>query len=290
MFLHYMIFKMKKNNYFEGWYLKVTNPELSIAFIPAYHFENNYQSASLQVIYQDKSFFIPFSSKQVLIHKNKFHIEIDKNIFSEQGIYLDIEYGNIKIKGKLLFSAFTPIQYDIMGPFRFIKMQCNHGVLSMQHDVKGELIINDKIYPMNHALGYIEKDWGTSFPKQYFWTQSFLPEGSIMVSIAHIPIYKFAFRGIIAIVYYNQKEYRFASYLNTKIIKYEKDNIIIKQRHLTLIINVLEKKGQPLFAPINGAMNHTIKESITSCIRYRFYNHDILVFDETCDKASYEYR
>lgn len=284
--------KKSKNAFFEGWYVKIENAELSIAFIPAYHItKSGHKSASLQIIWNNHSIYIPFSEKQVLINKKRFHIEIDKNLFNEDGISLDIDFSHYKIQGKLFFSSFTTIKYDIMGIFHFFKkMQCNHGILSMHHKVNGFLQINDKRYDMNNANGYIEKDWGTSFPKHYLWTQCHLTNASIMLSIAHIPIYKYSFQGVIAIVYYNHKEYRFASYLNAKILKYEENHIIIKQHHMILEIIVLNKKGQPLAAPIHGSMNHIIKESILATIQYRFYIHNILVLDEINDKASYEFR
>ena len=69
------------------------------------------------------------------------------------------------VVGKLIFSKFTPLKYDVMGPFRYIPfMQCRHSVFSLAHNIKG-----------NNA---------------------------IMISVADIPIGKISFKGCIGLVYY----------------------------------------------------------------------------------------
>jgi len=59
-----------------------------------------------------------------------------------------------------------------MGIFAYIpKMECSHGVVSMNHGLEGILKINGEEIDFTGGKGYIEKDWGTSFPKQYIWIQ-----------------------------------------------------------------------------------------------------------------------
>jgi hypothetical protein len=48
-----------------------------------------------------------------------------------------------------------------------------------------------------------------------------------MVSVADIPFCFLKFMGCIAIVFYKEKEYRFASYLGARIITMSKDFIIL---------------------------------------------------------------
>ena len=51
-------------------------------------------------------------------------------------------------------------------------MECYHGILSMNHSISGDLIINNKKINFNSGRGYTEKDWGHSFPLGYVWMQS----------------------------------------------------------------------------------------------------------------------
>ena len=57
-------------------------------------------------------------------------------------------------------------------------------------------------------MGYIEKDWGTSFPNKYFWLQCndfATGNASIMISVAEIPFLGTKFTGCICSVYLNGK-------------------------------------------------------------------------------------
>lgn len=71
----------------------------------------------------------------------------------------------------------------------FHLMQCRHSVFSMGHRVDGQLTINGQVYHFQNDMGYIEGDCGSSFPERYIWTQCSFPNGSLMLSVADIPLY-----------------------------------------------------------------------------------------------------
>ena len=121
-----------KKDYFKGWYFKCSNENKTIAFIPAFHQSNHEKTASLQIITDDTAFNIPFQSLQY--RENPLAVKIDENIFSENDIRLQIKNDNLYAYGTLCFYGLTPIQYDIMGLFKFVPlMQCRHRVYSMRH-------------------------------------------------------------------------------------------------------------------------------------------------------------
>ncbi len=70
-------------------------------------------------------------------------------------------------------------------------MECYHGVISMDHGLEGFLEINGHITCLDGGKGYIEKDWGSSFPEGWIWLQSnnfdHNDPCSLMLSIAKIP-------------------------------------------------------------------------------------------------------
>ena len=64
----------------------------------------------------------------------------------------------------------------------------------------GELIINNNLYDFSNGTGYIEKDWGISFPSSYIWAQAndfSNKHCSLFISIANIPYSIFLFKGFI---------------------------------------------------------------------------------------------
>jgi len=77
-------------------------------------------------------------------------------------------------------------------------MECYHGVLSFSHSLQGSLTLNGKVLDFSGGRGYIEKDWGQSFPAAWVWCQSnhFANESAcITASMAVIPWIGHAFRG-----------------------------------------------------------------------------------------------
>jgi hypothetical protein len=52
------------------------------------------------------------------------------------------------------------------------RMEKYHGVVSLDHTIKGHLHIDHEEIDYNSGRGNIEKDWGASFPTAYIWFQS----------------------------------------------------------------------------------------------------------------------
>lgn len=168
-------------------------------------------------------------------------------------------------------------------------MECRHSVVSMQHKVTGTIRINESDYRFTDAAGYIEGDRGYSFPKQYAWSQCFFENGSLMISVADIPIGTLHFTGIICVIVFCGKEYRLATYLGAKVLKLQNEEIIIKQGSMTLSARLINKNPHSLYAPVKGIMNRTIHESASCCAAYCFKKGSEILFDFESDKASFEY-
>ena len=275
--------------YFCGWYLKCQSNEHTLAVIPAFHKSNNKKSCSIQIITDTKAWNVDFPFEYFSKQKGRFDISIKNNHFSSKGISLFINTPSLSVSGTLSFGEFTPIKYDIMGPFRYVPfMECRHSVVSMKHTVNGSININGKAYSFDNAVGYIEGDRGYSFPKRYIWTQCIFENGSLMLSVADIPFGLFSFTGIIGIIHVNKKEYRFATYLRAKAVKIEKGEIIIKQGDMMLSVNLLERNSQPLLAPVSGAMDRTIHESASCRVAYSFQKQGQTIIEFETANASFE--
>lgn len=285
----------KKKSYFEGWYLKHTKEDKMIGFIPAFHINPAGQSyASIQVITKDSSYIKYFSESDFFVSTKKFYCKIGKNEFSEKGIKIHLEVEGIKIKGELTYGRLQPLASDIMGPFRYFPMmQCNHGVLSLFHKLKGHLSINDKMFDFTDGIGYIEKDWGTSFPSSYVWTQcNWTDKGNkaVMLSIADVPVpvLKKSITGCICVVFYEGREYRLATYLGVRILHNSEKKIILRQGCYRLEVRLIREVPFSLQAPVEGSMIRKVNESPVSTVIYRFLRKNKVLFEKISENAGFE--
>ena len=285
--------KKQEQEFFEGWYLKHQSEKHTIAIIPAYHVSNRGDAtASIQIITDKASFTVSFLEKDFMACKHSFDVKIGENVFTSNGMELHIETPQITILGEIKYAPFTPLHYTIMGPFKFAPhMQCNHGVLSLGHALQGNLTINGEVIDFSGGIGYAEKDWGTSFPKKYFWTQCNWQNGQdncVMASVAHIPFLKSSFMGCICVVYYGGKQYRLATYKGVKILSCTRELIALKQGKYRLEIYPLHHNAHALQGPCKGDMCRTIHESPSTQVRYKFCVNDVELFDVTQGNASCE--
>lgn len=283
-----------KKIYFEGWYFKHQSEDFSIAFIPGINInKNGYKYAFIQIITESESYNIDYDFNDFSISKDKQTIKIKDSIFSLKGSIINIKNKDINIRGKLTYKNITSTKGDVMGPFAYFPfMECFHGVLSLNHKVEGSLFINNEELRFKDGIGYIEKDSGRSFPNKYLWLQSnyfSMKDTSIMVSIADIPFLGFNFIGCIAVIYYEGKEYRLATYNGVKVISYNEKGLKIKKGPYRLEVEIEELYPQNLLAPNAGEMIRTIKENIACNARFRFFKGDNLIFNLDSNKTSFEY-
>lgn len=275
-------------NYFRGWYYRCQSDDQTIAIIPSIHRTKKHDDCVIQLITDSASHHViyPYCS----YHKNGDTIQIGQSRFGQKEILLDIQTPEMRVTGTLRFHDFTPIGYDIMGPFRYVPfMQCRHSVFSMHHIVNGDININGICYPFHNAIGYMEGDRGRSFPKKYVWTQCSFADGAIMLSVADIPFCGFSFTGIIGIVLLNGKMHRLATYLGAKLIQATKEEILVRQGTYTLTVKPKSYCGHPLRAPVSGAMTRTIHEHPSCQMFYRFEKNGIALLERNAHNAAFEF-
>ncbi len=284
----------KSSSYFEGWYFKHQADGKTLAFIPGFHVdEEGRKSAFIQIITEESSWLVHYPISEFRVSGDRLRIQIGRNLFTSSGIRIDIHTPEVCCRGTIRYGAFTPLRYDAMGLFRFLPgMECSHGVISLMHRLHGSLTVNGQHWNVNGGRGYIEKDWGTSFPKRYFWAQSndFKERRcSIMVSAAEIPFAGKMFHGCIGVVWLKGKEYRLATYNGGYPAAWGPRGCILVRGRYRLDVQVLEQAGQSLMAPVSGAMSRVIQESAACRVRFRFTENGIVLFDEVSPCASAEY-
>lgn len=278
---------LTKNNYFEGWYYKHVSfdEKTSISLIPGVNLFKGDEHSFIQYIYvtlneqnekTTNTGYIRYRLDEFSYQNNPFLVQIGQTIFTESFVSIHLKDEQFTVQGKLGLGTFQNIKTSILSPsimggFAYIpKMECYHGVISMNHRLQGTLTINNEEVEFTNGKGYIEKDWGTSFPKEYIWIHSnhFKNEStSLFFSIAHIPFYLTTFKGFICNIIVNDKEYRFATYNGStaKIVSQTKDTalIVLENKEAELTIQGMITSSGKLIAPKNGSMNKAIKEGLS---------------------------
>lgn len=267
-----------KKNYFEGWYFKHQKQDETICFIVG----KGGESSFIQIITNDFSKTVYYDAEDYKVARHFEQIRVGKSVFSKNGCIVDINDGDLVICGRLSYVGITPVKNDVMGIFKhFPRMECYHGVVSLDHGIHGSLIINGHEHDFTGGKGYIEKDYGTSFPKSYFWCQcnDFDTKTSIMIAVAKIPYLGLTFNGIICCVYFHGKEYRLATYKGARIKEMSQDKIVIGQGKYTLEAHVSPGTEYPLAAPKGGMMERTIYEAINADVHFKMFESGLPIFN-----------
>lgn len=285
---------LQSNSYFEGWYHKHTKNDESFSFalIPGISTGSDAHSF-IQYIdgISGKTSYFKFPLESFKYNKKKYQISIDNNHFSSEEISFDLSKNKTHIKGNLTYSEnqYYPVKIfspGIMGPFSFIpKMQCVHGVVSVNHFVNGTINISGREINFDNDKGYIEKDRGYSFPSDWIWLQAnnfTTPDTSIFFSVAHIPMKFKSFYGFICFFYHKSKFYNFSTYNRSKIlnISLNKDilSILLQKGKSTIQLDTKVNFGGTLTAPHSGSMSRIMKESLSSEIEVKLFKKNNLIF------------
>ena len=256
------------------------NQDHRYAIIPGIFLgENGY--AFIQVLdgSTGKSEFFTYPINQFHASSDELDIRIGDNRFQLDNIILNIQNNQNTIKGHLIFEGVTgwPVSIlspGIMGWYAWVpKMECYHAVLGFDHPISGNLQINEQDLDFSNGRGYIEKDWGKSFPRGYVWMQSnhFSQTGiCLTASVATIPWIGNAFQGFIAGLWIQGKLYRFATYTGAKLkdftITDQQVNMVLFDHNHTLQITAERNSAGLLKGPTRTAMDMRVAESLTSTI------------------------
>ncbi len=283
---------------FEGWYFKLVDADGAqpYAIIPGV-FLGNDGHAFIQVLdgRAGTACYHRFPLEEFRASRSEFAIEIAGSRFSSHGIDLDIDVEQTSakqsVRGSLRFSPWRPwpvklTSPGVMGPYSFVPfMECNHGILSLDHAVDGSLAVEGRETSFDGGRGYSEKDWGRAFPAGYVWTQSnhFERDGvSITASVARIPWLTGAFRGFLVGLLLDGELHRFTTYNGGEIESLTVDDshlrLRLHNRSHRLEIDARKEEGGVLHAPYGRQMIERVAETMSSEVELRFSS---LATDET---------
>ena len=291
-----------RKGYFEGWYFKLTTPDSargeaeSFAVIPGISVSDaGVRHAFIQSIdgRTGRTRYTEYPIEAFSFSKHDFSIRVGESHFSRNGVALHIHEGDHDLDGEVRFIDITDIPRTIISPtimgwYRYVpRMECCHGVVSVDHGLSGSLIIDGGKIGFDGGRGYIEKDYGVSFPSSWIWIQTnrFELSGvSFMLSIARIPWFGRSFVGLLGFLKTPDGFYRFATYVGTRIVNLSVDedsvSIILEGNFGAgakgdpkttstpdrLTIRAIKGKPGGLKAPVRGAMQRIITESVTATV------------------------
>tara|TARA_B100000575_G_C23143456_1_gene666413 strand:- start:9173 stop:10171 length:999 start_codon:yes stop_codon:yes gene_type:complete len=294
----------REKKFFEGWYYKIVskNEKYAFAIIPGIAMdEDGNKQSFIQILdgRQHHAEYHKFDHTSFRPTPKVHKLLIENNFFSKNKLRLDLP----KIKGELNFTELHPwsnsfLSPGIMGPYSFVPyMECYHGILSMNHKINGFIKYKEKNISFNDGKGYIEKDWGHSFPEAYIWMQSnhfSNPNLSIKISIAIIPWLRSAFIGHIAGVLFKNRIIEFTTYNGSKVnycdITKKIVEIEIENKLFVLSIMADREEATTLAAPISGFMSGRIDESMNSRITLNLFDKksNEVILNDTGNSAGIE--
>jgi len=292
---------LRRRRYFEGWYFKhvAADGGATFAFIPGVSLSRAGSSAFVQLIdgATGRTRWFPYPLEEFSHSRHEFSIAVGDSRFSLRGIDVRLRDGEGEVEAHLAYTGITPLPWtpgapNIMGPYAYVPfLECYHGVGSLDHRVDGEVRVGARRYDFGGGRGYLEKDWGRSMPLAWIWAQAngFAGQGScLLFSLARIPWLGRSFPGFFALLAEGSRErggrpviHRFATYTGARVAAAElrgRDlRIEVRDRTRVLRLHVERSRestlspdrGGVLLAPVDGAMDRRIAESIDARIRVR---------------------
>ncbi len=312
---------LTRTGYFEGWYFKQVSADLQhvYAFIPgiALGETDSERYAFIQVIdgMSGRTHFIRYPLKEFDAAEKTLEVRIGDSTFTDSYIALNIHTEELQLQGKINFAHLTPyprrlLNPGVMGWYSFVpRMECKHGLVSMTHRLEGQLQVNGRPVDFTGGKGYIEKDWGTSFPESWIWMQSnnfSEPDTSFMLSIAKIPWMGNYFMGFLSFLKIGAVPRFFATYNGSKIEnitnlsrrdsagKPELEGVelsIIRESpsgREDLRIRAESTRRGALKSPVRGRMDSYIKESVDAEIRLEYHGSDGQTYRDTGRRGGLE--
>ncbi len=297
----------RTRRYFEGWYFKQVSADLSESwsFIPGIsRGEARGEGYSfVQVIEgsQGRTWWFQYPLEAFRASSKELSIQVGESSFDWSGAHLSLADGTASFYGDISYDCckrlptrlFSP---GVMGPFSFVPfMECRHGLVSLDHGLRGQLLANGRRVDFDGGRGYAEKDWGSSMPESWIWTQSnnFVSSGdSFMLSVARIPWLGSSFTGFLCVASLGDRLLVEATYTGARLREVCVGDGIVKaviERGGELIeVEATRSRGGILRAPVNGLLSRRIAESMDAVLRLRWTSSGRLVFEGEARNAGLE--
>jgi hypothetical protein len=274
-----------KPPFFEGWYYKLVDAseEARYAIIPGIFKSEEQETAHAFVQVLDgrtgTATYHRYPEALFWAARDRFEVRIGPNYFTERHMSLAIDDDQGAIHGRIYHERPTPWPVSlrspgIMGWYAYVPlMETYHGVISFDHGLSGALTVAGTHANFDGGRGYIEKDWGASFPAGYVWMQSNHfeePRISLSASVAVIPWLRSSFPGFIIGLWLDGRLYRFATYTGaeTELLRITDDQVVwvVRDRYRRLRLEATRAEGGLLYGPNRAFMGERVGETMLATV------------------------
>lgn len=243
--------------------------------------------------------FFRFAASDFVARADRFEVRIGPNLFTASMLQLSLDHETsllgtesirVQVQARISVTDSTPwpvtlLSPGVMGWFAYMPwMECYHGILSMHSRLNGTVtrVIGNRTaqFDLTDGVGYVEKDWGITFPNPYVWlacNHFFEPSAqrygtevtSLFLSVARIPgpmDMPFAFTGFIAGLQHEGRLYSFATYtgawMGNVALNDTALSVTLKDMFYTLSVVAERQPTVLLYGPRNGRMEPVIPEGL----------------------------
>lgn len=280
--------------FFEGWYYKLVNQDETqrFAIIPGVfiHQSPHKNHSFVQVLNGTTATSNYHQFQRFEAAENAFDVKIGNadgtSHFTAERMVLDIHDDIGSITGELTFKNLKPwpitvLSPGIMGWYGWVPgLETNHGVLSLDHAIEGELTIYGETIDFTGGRGYIEKDWGKAFPDAYIWMQSnhFDTVGtSLTASVSTLRGPLAPPTGFIVGFLHKGTLYRFTTYAQGSIRSLQVDDETVQWRlyneNYDLNITAKRAEGGLLKGPEREDMSKRVDETMMASVEVELIKH-----------------
>lgn len=292
--------------FFEGWYLKLVTADQrrSLALIPGLFRgrEPGSAHAFVQVVIPGAE-AVRFERVPVEAFSaadDEFDVRVGASRFGARGVRVDLPgcRGEVGF-GELAPWPVTPTAPGVMGWYAWVPvMQCYHGVVSLDHTLSGQLELDGEVLDFDGGRGYIEKDWGRSFPKRWVWMQSnHFDEPGICasLSVADVPWLGGAFPGFLVGFWRKGRLLRLTTYTGAKVTRVERtaDGAALEVEDARHRLTAFAGGGTPvrIHMPSERSMEGVVEEHLGATLEIRLVEKgpsESVLFEGLGRQAAYE--
>jgi tocopherol cyclase len=274
--------------YFEGWYYKLVDASEThrYAVIPGIYRGPTPESSQSFVQFLDGATgevtLFRYPAAAFRTHDDAFEIQVGPNRFTRDLVELHLQGTVLTVEGKVDLLEPTPWPSSwhspgIMGWFSWIPfMECYHGIVSLDHHLRGELLLNAERVDLSGGRGYTEKDWGRRFPAAWVWFQSNhlgQPGTCLTASVAVVPWLGAGFTGFIIGLWHAGQLYCFATYTGARIerldVRDESITWAVSDRAHRLEMEIARTTPGLLYAPDLADMTGRVGETLNATAHIR---------------------
>ncbi len=299
----------KRPPFFEGWYYKLVDAgeRSRMAVIPGIFLSDDpdRHHAFVQILdgTTGEASYHRYPAEAFRSARDRFDVWIGSNHFRADGFELDIADGERTVRGSIELGdrtpwPVTPASPGIMGWYGWVPwMECNHGVLSLDHDLRGRLQVNGAEAVFDGGRGYAEKDWGKSFPRGYVWMQTNHFDGpgtSLVASIAIVPWLFSAFPGFFVGLLHDGELHRFATYTRAETARLQIGDDAVEWEVASvdgarLRMHAHRSEAGLLYGPNREQMGDRVGETMTASVDVTLAGPDgAVIFSGTGRNAGLE--